>query len=158
MKVMSELLTQAHVIGIDIEELIAFFATQIQAMLSAPPNYNMWGQKERVWIMRGFYPDTSLFFKIVLLPTNSESRPPYYAKVSPLRVTGRRGESFTTFRSSDLNENITNKMENTFFSANHEIKPLLNNKLKMPRCMSPKGVHVFRYKKPRKRKGREKTN
>ena len=154
LKVMSELLTQAHIAGIDLEEFIEFFATQIQTMLSHSPNYNYMGEKKRVWIMRGFYPDTPIFFKLTLiLSTNDKEN--YYAKVSPLRVNfyGKGGtayDSWVKFDGKTLNEDITDKMENVFFGAEHDLKPILRDKVRMPRCMSPKGMKIFRYKKPRK--------
>jgi hypothetical protein len=156
LKVMSELLVQAHIVGVELEEFIGFFASQIQAMLACPPNLNMFGQKARVWIMRGFYPGTHIFFKLVLMDHSSGS---LYAKVSPLRVTfkARTGaatkyDAHMIFDSVKLNDDLTNRMENTFFGANHQLTPILTTKLKMPRCMSPKGLKILKYKKPRKKK------
>ncbi|CAM6003942.1 unnamed protein product [Sphagnum balticum] len=142
MKVMSELLTQAHIAGIDLEEFVGFFATQIQAMLASPPNYNKFGQKARVWIMRGFYPNTHVFFKIILMENNAQTSSyaapgGYYAKVSPMRVmySNRKGytnEDFVTLDGSKLNEDLTNRMENSIFGAKHDLKPILEKKVRMP--------------------------
>jgi hypothetical protein len=155
MKVMSELLTQAHIAGVELEEFIGFFASQIQVMLTCPPNLNMFGQMARIWVCRGFYPTTSVFFKLVLISREGG----HYAKVSPLRTTfrGRTGaasrwDAYTLFDSEKLNEDLTNRMENAFLGANHKLDPLLPMKLKMPRCMSPRGMKLFKYKKPRKKK------
>jgi len=163
LKIMSELLTQAHIAGIDLEEFVGFFASQIQAMLASPPNYNKFGQKARVWIMRGFYPETPVFFKLVLIDTNAtvknDSRfgtgPGYFAKVSPMRVMyyGRKGNAYddhVTLDGAKLNDDLTNRMENSIFGAGHELKPILEKKVRMPRCMSPKGLRIFKYKKPKK--------
>ena len=155
MKVMSELLVQAHILGLDVEEFVGFFATTVQTMLSCPPNYNKFGEKARVWILRGFYADTPIFFKITIL-TNDSSKEPYYVKVSPLRVgfrakSGATYDAHVTFNSSDINENITDRMENAFLGADHKLNPILRDKLKMPRCMSPKGMPVLNYKKPKKK-------
>jgi len=162
LKVMSELLVQAHILGIDLEEFVGFFAAQIQAMLSCPPNYNFFGQKERVWIMRGFYPETQIFFKIILMGNKSESitMSGYYAKVSPMRVTftsksGGKYDDHVIFEGRKLNEDITNRMENAFFGADHKLDPIIQKKVRMPRCMSPRGMKIFRYKKPSKRSKRE---
>jgi hypothetical protein len=165
MKVMSELLMQAHIIGVDLEEFIGFFAVQVQAMLMCPPNFNKFGQFARVWVMRGFYPDTSIFFKLVLMHQEvkeGSSEPSYFVKVSPLRVKFQGKVSSTpydahvTFNSVKLNDDITNRMENAFLGANHKLEPIMPYKLKMPRCMAPKGLKILKYKKPRKKKKNDK--
>lgn len=156
LKIMSELLVQAHIAGVELEEFVGFFASQIQAMLACPPNLNMFGNKARVWVMRGFYNNTQVFFKLVLMHKEDGS---YYAKASPLRIFFRgpkggttRYDDHVTFDSGKLDNDLTNRMENTFLGADHKLTPILARKLKMPRCMSPKGVKIFRYKKPKKRK------
>ena len=167
LKVMSELLTQAHIAGLDLEEFVGFFATQIQAMLASPPNYMKFGEKKRVWVMRGFYPDSGVFFKLTLTPSTSDEgsthRFSYFAKASSLRVmrTSKKGyqsEACLYIDGSDLNDNIVDRMENSFFGANHEIKPIVVDKPKMPRCMSPKGMKLFTYKKPKKAKNAPKSS
>ncbi len=162
---MSELLVQAFILKLDIEEFIGFFATQIQLMLASPPNYNMFGVKARVWIMRGFVPDTPIFFKIALTgggPDSKHGATGYYAKVSPMRIYfhGKHGTKYDdnmVFESGQLNEDITNRMENSLFGANHKLESMLKKKLKMPRCMSPKGIKLFKYKAPRKKKNATKS-
>ena len=160
MKVMSELITQAHIAGVNIEEFVGFFAAQVQAMLASPPNYNKYGKKARVWIMRGFYPDTPIFFKISLIESNSDyvhlsDSMGYYAKVTPLRVQscwkGRSAEDYVLLDGRKLNEDITNRMENSLLGADHRLQPILEKKVKMPRCMSPRGLQIFNYKKPKKK-------
>ena len=164
LKVMGELLTQAHIIGVELEEFVCFFATQVQAMLACPPNLQV--GDGRVWVMRGFYPGTPVFFKLTVVSTiTDDSRMSYHAKASPLRVMwhhpkykSRKYDEHVYLMSEKLNENITLRMENTFFGANHKIEPLLEKKPKMPRCMSPKGLKLFRYEKPKKRKARAKSD
>ena len=163
-KVMSELLTQAHIAGIDLEEFVGFFATQVQAMLASSPNYNKFGEKARVWVMRGFYPESAVFFKLVLIDCNASAKGDsrfgntgYYAKASGMRVMGysRKGNSYEDFVCLDgakLNDDLTDRMENSILGANHELKPLLEKKVRMPRCMSPRGLQIFRFKKPKKEK------
>lgn len=150
-KIMTELLMQANISGLDLNEFVGFFGAQVQAMLASPPNYNKYGQKARVWYMRGFYPGSSIFFKLVLCTRDSSyGGASYYAKVSPLRIEkrvtkNRIVEDNYQFDGSEISEDVTNRMENTFFGADHELKPLVPNKIKMPRCMSPKGMKIFRY-------------
>src|ERR1017187_4266587 len=91
-KVMSELLVHAHMLNVNLEEFAGFLGSQVQAMLACPPNYNKFGKKARAWIMRGFYPGTTLFFKLAIA-TADEPSGGYYVKASPLRVhhSGKKG-------------------------------------------------------------------
>jgi hypothetical protein len=158
MKVMAELLVQAHIIGLDVEEFVSFFSVQIQAMLASPPNFNMFGEKARVWVMRGFYPGTHIFFKLTLIANSNANNGGYYAKVSPMRIMRKikrsEFEDHMTFDGTELNKSITDRMENSFFGANHQLDKILQKKLKMPRCMSPRGLKVFRYEKKKNEKRR----
>jgi hypothetical protein len=152
LKVTSELLLQASLAGIDLDEFVGFFATQVQNMFCHPPNFRMFKTTARVWIMRGFYPESSLFFKIVLIGESN----PAYAKVTALRMNNYRkraqSESAVIFNSEELNENATEKMENILLDTKYQIRPLLPNGVKMPKCMSPRGMPLFKYKKPKKSK------
>jgi hypothetical protein len=159
LKVMSELLTQAHILGLKAEVIVEFLAAQTQAMMGHSPNYCYHGKRARVWIMRGFYPGTSLFFKLILIGDSETGNRTYYAKASPLRVHFKKGQydAHVLFNGGDLNEHFTNTMENTFFGANHDVKALIEGGIRMPRCMSPKGMKIFRYRKPRKKKVKSET-
>lgn len=155
LKVMTELFAQARILGLDLEELLEFLASQVQAMLSCPPNYNFRGEKKRIWVLRGFYPKSTLFFKLTICHLEEDKG--YYAKASPMRVSyytkhKQVGDHYVAFDGIALNEALTNRMENTFFGAAHVVKDLLPKEIKMPRCMSPKGMRLLRYQPPRKRR------
>ena len=161
---MSELFTQGLIHGLSSDEMLEFFASQIEAMFCCPPNYRFFGQKARVWILRGFYPNTPIFFKLVLIDTSVNNvyhgGAGYFAKATPMRAVfrGRGGgvyDDHRTFSSTDISTNITNRMENAFFNANHDIKELITKKIKMPRCMSPKGMKLLRIDKSLRGKKRE---
>jgi len=157
MKVSNELLTQAHILDINTEELLEFFAVQVQAMLACPPNFKYAGQLKQVWILRGFYSTSSLFFKLIVMRTEGTALDtcgyPYYAKATPLRINQgwAKKEKNTTINSGDLNDNITNRMENSFFNTNHKIKKLIPTKIRMPRCISPKGMKLLKFQKRSKK-------
>lgn len=158
-KIINELLVQAKALNIDLEGFIGFLGAQVQAMLSSPPNYSKFGQKERAWIMRGFYPGTALFFKLTIgTDKDPSSRCQYNVKASPLRVNrsvkGHQTEAFIWLDSAKINEDITNRMENEFFGANHELQSILDTNIKLPRCMSPRGLQIFRYDVPLRDKGK----
>lgn len=163
-KVLTEVFTNGLIHGLDPEDMLEFFASQVETMLLCPPNYRMWGKSARVWILRGFYPDTPIFFKLVVIDTSIDSPEnhgtKYFAKVTPLRTLyrtkhGGKYDDHYTWMSEGIEENMTNRMENTFFHAKHEIKKLITKKLTMPRCMAPKGMKLLRFKRPRKAKKRE---
>lgn len=150
-KIMSELLVQARLLNIDVEGFVGFLGAQVQAMLACPPNYSKFGVKKRAWIMRGFFPGTGLFFKLTIGTEDSGSgnKYSYFVKASPLRVNhfikGVNREASVVVNSDKLNEDIVNRMENEFFGADHELKNLLEEQIKLPRCMSPKGLQIFRF-------------
>jgi hypothetical protein len=161
---MAELLVQAKILGIDPEDVIEFVATQVQTALAYPPNYNFMGDNKRIWVIRGFYPGTPLFFKLSVVHYRGEGddKKVYAARASGLRVRlmTKNKEFFDhgiDFSGDDLTEALTNRMENSFFNANHDVKALLEKKIRMPRCVSPKGMKLFRFEKPTKRKNVKKS-
>jgi hypothetical protein len=150
LSVCATLLTMGVVQGIKPDDMVEFFASQVQTMLTAPPNYKLYGKTAPVWIMRGFYPKTPIFFKLTVCRNERGT----YVKASIPMVKGGKKRtgypSLIKFDGAQLNETITNKMENSFFGASHEVKPLVSW-LRMPRCMSPRGVKIFSYEKPSKK-------
>lgn len=158
LKVMTELLTQAHINSVDPEALVTFLGSQVQCMLSCPPNYNKYGKKERVWVMRGFYPDTPVFFKLVVVEAGDSS---YYAKASSLRVAttltkgGGVKEDHMMVNSDQINENAVASMENALLSADNKVHPLVTRQVKVPRCMSPKGMPIYSFRNKKTSKGKK---
>lgn len=131
-------------------DMVEFFGTQVQAMLMAPANYKLYGKSAPVWIMRGFYPNSTIFFKL----TVSRNERGIWAKASiPMVKGGRKRTGYPSlihFDGVKLNEMITQRMENSLLGADHEIKPIDTPVLRMPRCMSPKGIKIFSYEKSKK--------
>lgn len=157
LKVLTELFTLAKLNGIKPEDMLEFFSTQIETMLNYPPNVSKGSDTAgRIWVLRGFYPNSPIFFKLVLIETTKATNytsMPFFAKASPLRIKSKYkggGEAFINFNGNKLNENLTNRMENVFFDAQHKVDDLIEEKITMPRCMSPKGMKLFRFKKPGK--------
>jgi hypothetical protein len=153
LKVCSTLLMMAYVHNVDPDDLIEFFATQIQTMLTAPPNYKSFGKTLPVWIMRGFYPGTHLFFKLTVVRNDDGMLEGTWAKASlPMVQIGskRRSDKFIRLSGKDLNQAISRKMENSLLGADHEVKSFVTDAVRrMPRCMSPKGVKIFSCDVPR---------
>jgi hypothetical protein len=151
LKVNPTLLTMGIVHGLKPDDMVEFFATQVPALLAAPANYNKFGELAPVRIMRGFYPGTPIFFKLVVAKNDLG----VFAKASvPMTVLRKvyLVSGYLSFRGDDVSKQLTKKLENAFLDVNHTIEPLVTVPLKMPRCMSPKGVRLFTYKKPRKKR------
>jgi len=96
--------------------------------------------------MRGYYPKTPLFFKITVSFNEESNR--YYCKVSPLRVTysTKRMNKVELYKDVDFNiiqQNLTAQLENSLLDAKNEIEKLKLS-VKYPRCMSPKGMPIFK--------------
>lgn len=165
LKITSEIFVQARILGIDHEEMVEFFATQIECMFRCKPNYNYFGQKAKVWILRGFYPGSSLFFKLILLAQRNQDLNGndmhdggYFAKVTTLTINNtKKKRAFQIFSGHSLREQMTDKMENALMGAKHEFKPLMTDKYRLPRCISPSGMPIYRFKKPSKRKRKSET-
>jgi len=118
-------------------------------MLTVPPNYKMYGNTPPVWVMRGFYPGTCLFFKLTVAKNEMGT---WVKATIPVAQMGsrRKVNKVLTWTGQQLNNSLTSKMENSLLEANNEIKPLVTNALRrMPRCMSPKGIRVFACDVPR---------
>jgi len=150
LKVAAELALQAQLFDVDTNSLAEFFGTQAHQMCECPPNLNYFGQKAQVWVMRGFFPGTPLFFKMVVLEQCPNPRS-YYVKVTPLRVNHvnkyrGKDDDFLHIEGEQVEELIVKRMENSLLDAKHDI-PLIVNTIKMPRCMSPKGMKIFKYEK-----------
>jgi hypothetical protein len=152
LKVCSTLLSMAYIHEIDPDDLVEFFSTQVQAMLTVPSNYKQFGHAPPVWVMRGFYPGTRLFFKLVIARNEKGT----WAKASiPMMHVGskRKADRFIKLTGKELNQSMVKKMENSLLGADHQIVPLIPDKVRrMPRCMSPKGVKIFSCDIPRTKK------
>lgn len=165
LKVSPTLLSQLMIMGVDGNELVEFIHSQIQTLISCPPNFRVAYSKSidptlRIWILRGYYPETPIFFKLSLVKATDGGPYSYYAKASHLMVNMRRkwGEKNSTqygefhFNSSDIDKKIVESMENSLLGADHEPKKHMTGGPRAPKCMSPKGMKLFRYKKPSNRR------
>lgn len=151
LKVTNALLQMGLVHGVQPESMVEFLAAQVQNMLACPPNCKQFGPESRVWILRGFYPGTPLFFKLTVSSKVRHGR--YFAKAQiPIVKNHFRRELVSTFDGRLLNEHMTNAMENAVFGAKHKITPLFEGKMRRPKCMSPKGMPLLRYKSPTKKR------
>jgi len=160
LRVYNVVFVQAKVLGISTDDLLEFIGSIATSMMAHTPNYksNIGG---RVWVFRGFYPKTTLFLKISVMDAvktgdNSSRR---FIKVRPLDSTegsaGHKWDKIIKIDSNALETYLTDTMENHLLGAKHKIEPIMAEKIKMPKCMSPKGMPLFKYKKPKRKKGED---
>ena len=159
LKISPTLIAQLAVADVDHMSLLEFTAGQIQQMLASKPNCRIHGKDKPIWILRGYYPGTSVFFKLTLVKVDNsrygDCTFSYFARLRALQVNPRKGWgcSYGDFvvMSSSVSQAITEGMENTLLGADHKIKPVLEKVPGKPKCMAPKGMKLFNYKKPRKK-------
>ena len=153
LRVMQALLQQGKAIGIEPDEMVEFLGTQVQRMIQCPPNCTRY--KSNIWIVRGFYPKTSLFFKLTVSEKSNTGSwwgldSKYYAKAQLLVCRNGPREIGVMFSSDTVNEVITGKMENIMLDGTNDKLSFFEKRMTMPKCMSPKGMQLF--KAPRRRK------
>jgi (2Fe-2S) ferredoxin len=148
------------------EDIAAFFAGQLEGIIRCPYNvtsfqrlYNNVGgvvtqiNNGRVtvpaWVLRGFYPGTNLFFRMTVVDCENSnllgSHPArYYSNVTIPRIKGRRIVDSHHINGQLVRDNDHKAMENAMLGATHELTKVLDGpKLKMPKCMSPKGMPLL---------------
>lgn len=176
LKLSPTLLSQLALFEVAPDDFVEFVYAQFHNIIASKPNCRVYGDKP-IWVMRGYYPDTPVFFKLTVVKTGElinhagqsyqESffyyvrarehktswRSSYSTKFADNRLWHNKGELMVM--SNDIANMVSAQMENSLLDAKHETKPLIPTIIKAPKCMSPKGVKLFRYKKPSKRKKRE---
>jgi hypothetical protein len=159
LKLSPTLLSQLVIEDVSPDECIEFFAAQFQNIIACKPNFKGSTPEKPVWFLRGYYPNTSVFFKMTVVKTGTltlhdgtqcEESFNYYVKVTELKVTpGKTFRSkvfmnggFISIYSDAIMKRITEGMENSVLAAEHEIKSLVPAKLVRPKAMSPKGYEA----------------
>lgn len=146
--------------GIESDEAILFFGKQVEVMQSCKPNYGPHtdNPKKRLkysspyWIMRGFYPDTPMMFKIVMIDTSNGKKESFYAKCTiPTIQTYRQFGATVSISQETIKEIMTNKA-NQILVDDDDYQPHVVIKQRTPKCMSPKGSPIFNLSKKKKKK------
>jgi len=173
LKLSPTLLAQLLVVDVKPDEFIEFVATQFHNIVASKPNCRLFSQPDKpVWILRGYYPNTPVFFKLTVVKAQSfqhhaghqyEEQFTYYVRARELKVNTRKKWNETLHMSygeivvmSDvIMKNISESLENSLLGAEHKSTAIIKGGPTKPKCMSPKGMKLFRYKKPSKRRVRE---
>jgi hypothetical protein len=146
------LLTKLKLAGIDINEAILFFGTQIDAMITCPPNYGPHknGLNKlpiEVRLLKGYYPKTSQLFKISVIDRNGFfDNYKYTVKVSEPTPKYKRNDYHKfVFSSSQIESELSKRLENNLLNTDQPISDLISLKdVKKPKCISPKGMKLFK--------------
>jgi hypothetical protein len=147
--------------GVKPDDLIDFATDQIEQMLLVEPNYKKGArrlackrvtqhnqQRADAWVMRGYYPDTSIPLKITITSTKDndmlDQSVPYFVKVRLIHPTIPGVKSFdgAVLRKRHLER----AMEQNIFGASSERDTLCEHKIVKPRCMSPGKLPLVKCK------------
>jgi len=159
MNVDNKLLVALKMSGVNPSEAVVFFGTQVRCMMGLKPNYGpqraipgVRGFKFPTWILKGYYPNTTTMFRIVLVhdveKTLSETT--YFAKVIlPPIVLNKKTSKSMRYSSDEIDRYVTGVAESDIFGL--EKPPIVDvNKLNIPKCISPRGMPVFKLQKENK--------
>ena len=167
LKLSATLLSQLLVVGVKSDEFIEFVAAQFQNIIACKPNCRIHTAPDKpVWVLRGYYPNTPVFFKLTVVKAVGFQQARgkedflYFVRATELKVKAKKRWRETLnisydeiiIMSNDIMKNISEGMENTILGAAHETKNFIKDEITKPKCMSPKGMKLFRYKKPSSRK------
>lgn len=154
-KVDSALLMLLSVAGVSPDEAIAFFVSQSHSMQACPPNYTP-ANNNRVkglnytgnfWVMRGFYPNTPVMFKIVMVKVAeiAGEDQKYWSKVSLITPKVQKGHLSHITVNDELHKQICSSLADKALVNDKESKTVVLTQ-RVPKCMSPKGCAVFNPK------------
>jgi hypothetical protein len=155
-KICHKLLYSLRAAGIQPDTAAAFLGQQVVSMQTAPPNYTFKNNKKHLhmkfensyWIMRGFYPNTPIMFKIVMVDTSQShgARDDFYAKVELINPTLQRKHAHSTYLNNKQFMDIMNDQANNILVGDTVPDPKIILTQRHPKCMSPKGIVVFNLK------------
>lgn len=137
-------------------DALNFFATQIEAMLAVEPNMGAGKKRSKygrnaisAWVMRGYYPNTPVFFKITIIKTKDYEglgwprASDYYAKITIPPISQTSGRYFMVDGREFAKYRLQSALEGEVFGTTECMSPYLQYTIKM----SPKGVALNRLKK-----------
>jgi hypothetical protein len=142
---MDMVLAICHAAKMSETEILAFFDGVLEQMASCPPNFvrKLYEKKEstikdKVWILRGYYPGTAIFFRATLILKTEDwvDTPFYIAHVKASYPTKKR------MMGIDSKQVRAIVAESALFGS--KVPSML--KIKPQRLLTPKGMEPFRLK------------
>jgi hypothetical protein len=161
MNVCNKLLTALKISGIDASAAVVFFGTQVRCMMHCKPNY---GPHRKVpsgtfrfntYILKGYYPGTPTVFRVTLIHdvSHTVSDANYFAKVTMPNIilNNKLVNKSVRFSSDTIDKYIAGVAETEIFGT--EPPPIVEvNKLNIPKCISPRGMPVYKLNRDRNNK------
>lgn len=160
LRVMPEVFSILSLHGVDCNEAGAHFVEVVNKLRTCEPNYRLRKvKKDNVWILRDFYPNTQVMFKMTMVYQNSQQQAEYHTKIG-------HGAKFTAkdFPDAALWVNIKivppklqgkihvpyeaalkyamAKVANILIGDSIKPEPYMKYEFKPPRRMMPKGYKV----------------
>ncbi len=152
-KFCNKLLYSLRAAGVTPDTVAAFVGQQVVSMQACPPNYTFKNNKKHLgmefhdqyWVMRGFYPNTPIMFKIVMVQTN-KTEPAFYAKANLIIPTLQRKHPHVSVIDEKTFMKIIEDQANNILVGDSISDPKIILTQRHPKCMSPKGMTVFNLK------------
>jgi hypothetical protein len=160
MNVCNKLLTHLKLSGIDASTAVVFFGTQARCMMDCKPNYGphrsipgMPTFRFKTWVLKGYYPETTTLFRISMIqdPERVVSDGEYFVKVTipPIVLNKKKIPISARFSSDTIDQFVTGNAEHAIFGST--APPIIDvDKLNIPKCVSPRGMPVFKVKRSTK--------
>ena len=173
----TELMMRLEWEGLSRNDMANFFSSQLEEMVKCPHNVHTFqnnshhamfmmqpggglqplkvpNQRTTVpaWVLRGFYPNTNIFFRMTVVDCEKSSfmqeyPARYYAKVKIPRIKPKKVKDHHGFNGKIIRENQHREMENVVLGATNEMENVINGeKFKSPKCMAPKGMSLLKRK------------
>lgn len=152
-KMCNKLLYLLRAGGVTPDDAATFFGQQVIAMQSCPPNYtkknnNTYAKLEfydgEFWVMRGFYPNLPVMFKVVMVDSSSFNKGErYYAKVTLITPTIQKKHSADSRFDDKVFMQLASDKANNILLGDTKPEPKIVLTQRHPKCMSPKGCPVF---------------
>lgn len=133
----------SYTLGISENEVLGFFDGVLEQMHACPPNFTRkpYTKKldstavleDKVWILRGYYPGTGIFFRVTLIESKFAWMGSLHASVKACYPTTKRSIY------------IDSKGVRKYIAENALLgEPIPRIKLKPQRLFTPKGMKPFR--------------
>jgi hypothetical protein len=155
MTVEDQLLLKLQCAGIKPDDAVCFFGQQLTEMMECPPNLTskqstpLMEIKGDYWVMRGFFPNTPVMFKIVgVYNTRSfigHDKSLFYGKITQPVVKARHKRKVARLFSYETWMKCVDNKVNHILLNDDKPKEQIEH-YRMPRCSSPKGMKIFNLK------------
>ncbi len=139
--------------GCTAEDVVQFFVMQVEKLLELPPNitrrsrYAKVSADKEIWVLRGYYPGTSVFFKVSAVRHKEDPNDKYAIgnddRCAYVKVSSPESKTKQVFHSGQIQKELADTML---------VGAQLNLKLKTQRTLTPKGLKKLSMKGKKKRK------